>query len=131
MTTAQFALPYPPSINHYYRVFRNRTVISAEGRAFRETVIQQLRSEKGLPLLGTLDVALSIHPPDRRRRDVDNVQKALLDALQHAGVFADDNQVKRLVSEMMDVDRAGGFVAVDIQPYCVRVTAAETKGEET
>jgi hypothetical protein len=26
-------------------------------------------------------------PPDRRRRDIDNVQKPLLDALQHGGAY--------------------------------------------
>jgi crossover junction endodeoxyribonuclease RusA len=31
--------------------------------------------------------------PDRRRRDLDNIQKAILDALTHAGVWEDDSQV--------------------------------------
>jgi hypothetical protein len=32
-------------------------------------------------------MSIIVHPPDRRRRDIDNVQKALLDALQHGGAY--------------------------------------------
>jgi crossover junction endodeoxyribonuclease RusA len=34
--------------------------------------------------------------PDRYRRDLDNVCKAMLDALGHAGVYQDDSQIDRL-----------------------------------
>jgi crossover junction endodeoxyribonuclease RusA len=37
-------------------------------------------------------------PPDRRRRDLDNIQKPVLDALQHARVYQDDSQVDLLVT---------------------------------
>jgi Holliday junction resolvase RusA-like endonuclease len=36
------------------------------------------------------------YPPDRRRRDLDNILKAILDALQHAGCYADDSQIHAL-----------------------------------
>lgn len=48
---------------------------------------------------GPLIVDVVVHPPDRRRRDIDNVQKALLDALQHAGAYSDDSQIIRLSIE--------------------------------
>ena len=35
------------------------------------------------PLTGKLVVDVEVFPPDNRRRDIDNVQKALLDALEH------------------------------------------------
>jgi crossover junction endodeoxyribonuclease RusA len=50
-------------------------------------------------MLGPLEVEVEVHPPDNRRRDIDNVQKALLDALQHGGVYADDSQIVRLTIE--------------------------------
>lgn len=31
--------------------------------------------------------------PDRRRRDLDNILKALFDALTHAGLWLDDSQI--------------------------------------
>jgi crossover junction endodeoxyribonuclease RusA len=37
-------------------------------------------------------------PPDRRRRDLDNLLKALLDSIEHAGVYEDDSQIDLLVA---------------------------------
>lgn len=89
-------LPWPPSLNHYYRRVGARTLISRAGRLYRATVVRQLRQEHSSPLLGRLHVSIQAYPPDRRRRDLDNAQKALLDALQHAGIYADDSQIDHL-----------------------------------
>ena len=40
-----------------------------------------------------------LYPPDARRRDIDNYNKALCDALTHAGVWEDDSQAKRMLVE--------------------------------
>ena len=68
------------------------------------------------PIAGPLESLIDLFPPDRRRRDVDNVQKALLDALAHGGAYHDDSQIARFT------DRApcvvpGGKVQVRIQEY--------------
>lgn len=44
-------------------------------------------------MMGPLNVHIDIFPPDKRRRDIDNCFKSVLDALQHAGVFWDDSQI--------------------------------------
>ena len=36
-------------------------------------------------------------PPDRRRRDLDNLPKAVQDSIAHAGVFEDDSQIDLLI----------------------------------
>ncbi|MBX3433287.1 MAG: RusA family crossover junction endodeoxyribonuclease [Pirellulales bacterium] len=95
----EFELPYPPSVNHYWRRVGARTLISRGGRAFREAVCATLAGRRFTPVTGPLEVAITVYPPDRRRRDVDNVQKALLDALQHGGAYADDSQIVRLTIE--------------------------------
>jgi len=41
-------------------------------------------------------MTVTLHPPDRRRRDLDNAMKALLDSLEHAGVYDDDSQIDDL-----------------------------------
>jgi Holliday junction resolvase RusA-like endonuclease len=89
-------LPYPPSINHYWRRVGPRTLISREGRRFRQRVLATLAARRVEPLAGPLAVEIDIFPPDRRRRDIDNVQKALLDALQQGGAYLDDSQIVRL-----------------------------------
>ena len=94
--TIEIELPHPPSINHYWRRVGPRTLISREGRRFRERVMAILAARGVAPLEGPLAVDVEIYPPDGRRRDIDNVQKALLDALQHGGAYLDDSQVVRL-----------------------------------
>lgn len=98
-------LPYPPSINHYYRRVGARTIISKEGREYRAKICIQLGQP--VPLAGPLGMRIDVYPPDRRRRDVDNIQKPVLDALQHTGIYGDDSQVKDLRTVMHKKQKPG------------------------
>ncbi len=107
-------LPYPPSINHYWRRCGSRILISREGRRFRSNVVAILAALRIQPMEGALELEVEVSPPDHRRRDIDNVQKALLDALQHGGAYADDSQIVRLsISKCSPV--AGGKTLVRIR----------------
>jgi Holliday junction resolvase RusA-like endonuclease len=97
--TFEAELPYPPSVNHYWRRVGPRTLIGREGRRFRERVLAILAARPVATLTGPRAVERQVFPPDRRRRDLDNLQKAVLDALQHSGVYGDDSQVVRLLAE--------------------------------
>lgn len=113
-----FTVPWPPSANTYYRhlskgPLAGRTLISEEGRAYRRAVIQQARLERLEQVPGRLKVELYAYPPDLRKRDLGNVEKALLDALQQAKVIADDGDIDSLLVERGPV-RAGGCVRVKI-----------------
>jgi crossover junction endodeoxyribonuclease RusA len=92
-----YELPYPPSVNHYWRHVGWRTLISREGRRYRKEVVALLAAQRARPLSGRLRVRVTIHPPDGKRRDLDNVQKAMLDALEQGGAFHDDAQIDELV----------------------------------
>jgi crossover junction endodeoxyribonuclease RusA len=50
--------------------------------------------------------------PDKRRRDLDNILKALLDGLTHSGVWGDDSQVVDL--RIVKAPTLGGMVKVNI-----------------
>ena len=98
----ELTLPFPPSVNHYWRHVGPRTLISREGRRFRRRVCAQLADSGLRRLSGPLQIEIEVYPPDRRRRDIDNVQKALLDALQHGGLYEDDSQIVKLDIERRD-----------------------------
>jgi len=102
-----FTLPYPPSVNHYWRMWRGRMVVSREGRRYRERVAATLAALGVWPLDGPLVVEIELYPPDRRRRDVDNTQKPLLDALEKGGAYHNDCQIVRLLTEKRDPVRGG------------------------
>ena len=92
-------LPFPPSLNHHWRILTpQRLVTSPASREYFRQVAQLvlLCRQASLPLAGSLELHLDVYPPDRRRRDLDNLGKAVLDALQHAGVYHDDSQIDDL-----------------------------------
>ena len=101
-TSLTLTLPYPPTINHYYgRGKRGHVYIKTAGIAFRQAVdacvVEDLNGREVAfqePLTGNLAMSLIIHPPDKRLRDLDNVLKALKDAMEHSCVFHNDNQIK-------------------------------------
>jgi crossover junction endodeoxyribonuclease RusA len=106
-------LPWPPSVNHYYRRVGHATVISKEGRRYRQRVVGEALLAGSPRVEGRLAVRIVASPPDRRRRDLDNLQKSLLDALQHAGVYGDDSQIDRITVERASTSD-GGRVVVEI-----------------
>ena len=112
-------LPYPPSANHYWRRNGHRYFISQAGVAFRAHVRQvmatwQSANANWLALTGPVSMTVALIPGDRRRRDIDNVLKPLLDALTHGGAWADDSQVKRLIVAMADPEPKQGRCIVTI-----------------
>jgi len=120
----ELVLPLPPSVNHYYRRVGRRTLISREGRAFRRKVCSILSAEAIATVPGRLAVCVELFPPDRRRRDIDNVQKSLLDALEHGGAYRDDGQIDLLIARRCSVVDGGacvvriGRLPVDRCPLC-------------
>lgn len=111
--TRVYELPYPPSVNHYWRRVGWRTLISREGRRYRKVVVALLTAMRARPMRGSLIVRVKVFPPDGRRRDLDNLQKALLDALERGGAFADDFQIAKLELERVAIV-PGGKVIVEI-----------------
>lgn len=115
-------LPYPPSVNHYLRygpAISKKTgkqylakFMTKKGNDYRQKVKRVCRGRK--TLTGPLAIEITTHPPDRLRRDIDNVLKCLLDAMQHAGVYEDDNQIARLTIERGQ-KADGGSVKVSIR----------------
>lgn len=98
--SVEIILPWPPSVNRYWRTVRGRMLISREGRAYRLAVVDRIiRSDTGAVMSGRLAVSIVACPPDRRRRDIDNLLKAPLDALAYAAVYQDDEQIDSLTVE--------------------------------
>ena len=103
-------LPYPPTLNSCYPTNRSgRRTLSTKGREFRVEVQARILEQHGIinTLKGLIKVTLMLVPPDKRRRDLDNVIKPVLDGLVHAGVMEDDVQVKAIYAEMAEPRKSG------------------------
>jgi Holliday junction resolvase RusA-like endonuclease len=82
----------PLSTNQLYRSVRGRSIISEKGRANKDALGWEARSQyRGKPLSGPLAIEVHIAWPDRRRHDWDNL-KVLYDAMNGI-VWDDDNQI--------------------------------------
>ena len=100
-------LPWPPSVNRMWRNVRGRTLLSADGRRYRADAVAATLREKPMAYgSAPVSVAITAWVPDARRRDADNLLKAPLDVLVHAGVLDDDSQIEVLSIRKAGIDRA-------------------------
>ena len=114
---AELVLPFPPSMNTYWRTWNGRTLLSKAGRQYK-TAVYGYCLENRVPKFGEQRVKFSmvLRPKDKRQRDIDNYAKAVLDALQYAGIIEDDWQVDHL--EMIRGEPVvDGCVQVTIETY--------------
>ncbi|EIQ0906784.1 HK97 family phage prohead protease [Escherichia coli] len=134
-------LPFPPSVNTYWRhpnkgAFAGKSLISAAGRKFQSAacaaIVEQLR-RLPKPTSAPASVEIVLFPPDNRIRDLDNYNKALFDALTHAGVWEDDSQVKRMLVEWGPVVGlyVRGRLLIDDDPLAKRAHAHMKAGSLT
>jgi len=114
-------LPWPPSVNRYWRHVVTpdghvRTLISREGRRYRADVAAEVALRGHAEQIAELvRIRWHIRPPDRRIRDLDNVFKALLDALVYAGVLEGDHLLHAYSVERLCPGRPG-LVVAEIEP---------------
>lgn len=86
-------LPYPPSVNTYWRVFRNRAIISKAGRDYKQAVAAELVGTR--KMAGQFYLIVYAEPPNKAIRDIDNILKSLLDATK--GLAFDDDDSRYLL----------------------------------
>ena len=115
----RFVLPWPPTLNTAWRSGRSRSgkvihYIAEPTRFFRQQSALRLLSQgaRAWMLAGDLGVHITAYPPDRRARDLDNLIKPILDALQHAGVVADDASFARIEIRRSTMKPPGEVVLV-------------------
>lgn len=110
-------LPWPPSVNHYYKHVGNKVLISKEGRQYREVVANRIKAAGIKKIMDKVEVAIQLYPPDRRRRDVDNVLKCLLDSFTIGGIYDDDSQIYFLSIEKLEPMPPDGMAVVKVFNY--------------
>ncbi|EPM1825979.1 RusA family crossover junction endodeoxyribonuclease [Providencia rettgeri] len=94
MNEYHLKLPWPPSNNTYWRHCRGRHYISPKGTNYRKQVtdyIEQQNLDK--KTTSRIKIVITANPPDKRKRDLDNLPKAVFDSLTHANFWDDDEQI--------------------------------------
>lgn len=91
----------PPSVN------RARTMHKREGKNFigsskeyrawiAEASVRIMGQRKGMLVDGPFCIDITATRPDKRKRDIDNLAKPILDACVKGGAVTDDSLVERL-----------------------------------
>lgn len=109
----EVTFPYPPSVNGYWRAFMGRQIISKRGRIYRKNCIALFAGKKVEKFTTPVSVDATLFQPDKRRRDLDNYLKGLLDATVTVGLIADDSLIHELHLRWGGL-RKGGFVKLII-----------------
>lgn len=117
-------LPLPPTINHYYGQARNRRYIKAAGIAFRSAVAEIVAEAGHATIDGRVSVFGTMFFATKHRQDLDNRIKALQDALTHAGVWLDDEQIDDLHIVRGCVYKGGKTIVVITELPAVKTKAA-------
>jgi crossover junction endodeoxyribonuclease RusA len=90
-----FTLPWPPSANRIWRNVPGKgTLKSSEYRTWLAGAMGAIAAEarkQPSTVKGRFHVAIVADRPDRRRRDLDNLAKPILDALTASAVIEDDH----------------------------------------
>ena len=99
----QFNLPWPPSVNHYWVRTPKGMTRSEAAKGYLHAVSAALIDQghkdiaiglkRGPHYAERLRVQVIANPPDKRRRDLDNLGKAACDAMAHVGLYRDDSQI--------------------------------------
>lgn len=107
----ELTLPWPPSGNRYFRMItikgRPRMVVSKAAKDYAREVVRVISAEQSQQMVGRLSVSIVCYAPDRRRYDLDNRVKVLLDAIERAGLIANDEQIDELNIRRGDVKKPG------------------------
>jgi crossover junction endodeoxyribonuclease RusA len=109
-------LPYPDTVNHHWILSHGRLVPTHRCEEYRRRV-KVLCGTYKLPKIDyAVNVVLHASPPDKRRRDVDNLLKSPLDALTRAEQWTDDSLVEELTINWLLPTPPEGILIVEITP---------------
>lgn len=110
--------PYPPSTNRLWRSVKGRNIKSAEYRAWEERCRREtsvfIEGPCGRPD-GAYRLTIEAQRPDKRRRDIGNLEKPLSDLLVSIGIVKDDCLAEEITLRWV-TDNLAGRVRMTVTP---------------
>lgn len=116
--SARLTTPFPPTLNHnvarrgncYYRDKNYDAFIELVGYEWKRVRPRKWNVERRYA------VSISLFYDSKRRYDVDNRVKPVLDALTKAGVWNDDSQVDMIRVQRREIDKKNPRAEVVVAP---------------
>jgi len=116
-------LPFPVSANSYWMIAGRRLIKTKRARAYiAEVTLYWLNAKMlGAQAFGedeTLALSIAVHYPTKPGPDpdIDNLSKVLIDAMETAGIYQNDRQIRFVqISREKAKDKTIGSVRVNIK----------------
>lgn len=112
-----YRLTYPPSANSMYRAVRGSVIKSKAYRAWFDAVRFEHKPPMDKALSGRYQIHLIATPPDRRRRDLDNLIKPVLDALTELRLTPDDQHCRKIMAEWAEPSKNAAGITVHCREF--------------
>lgn len=121
------SLPYPPSANGLWRAVNGRTISSRAYRQWMKTALADIAQAHERPTIeGPYSLTIVARRPDKRRRDIGNIEKGISDALVHGRVISDDCNAERItLAWCTEPPTRAARVIVRVQPLAAPTLPAE------
>jgi len=118
--TLFLTLPYPINctVNHLYIRTKKNVFVNKTAKNYKEIVYYLCLKEKKFEEKKVI-VEIDLHPPDKRKRDLDNILKIVLDALEFAKIINNDCQITKLCVTKKEVVTNG----------CLKLKISEIKDD--
>jgi crossover junction endodeoxyribonuclease RusA len=110
----RLTLPWPPSVNSCWRNINGRIIISRKARAYKLLIQKLTKPIDHICLQGRLFMNILVYPPDKRKRDIDNLIKIVADSLQDAKYYMNDSQIDKIIIERMPTIFPKGKLEVEL-----------------
>lgn len=95
----RYELPYPPTANNLFTTAPGKRVKSREYKSWRLEAMQMIMAQGRRAIEGHVSISILVVRPDKRKRDVSNLIKAVEDVLVEMRVIRDDSLVARVSAQ--------------------------------
>ena len=120
MNSILIELPFPPSLNSIYKPGKNKIYSSNELKEYKKkvrTIVQAYMRKNSIKIIDEpVRIDCVLYEPNNRVRDLDNLEKALLDALTFSKLWTDDRLSREKHFYLEKNDSLKGKVYLRISP---------------
>lgn len=101
MKNIEVEVDWPPSANKNWMIRRGRFVSTDAAACYKRLIKDLSYTWEKITFLKDIEITIKAFPPDKRKRDIDNLLKVTLDSLQNTHLFENDEQIRKITIERM------------------------------
>ena len=105
---------WAPTVNHLWKTSGHKRYLTPE--ALRYIVEVKAAVPWGFKCFTEpVQVTIIASPPDKRKRDLDNLGKIIFDSLTKAGVYTDDHLVHKITITKAEIVKPNGRMIITVE----------------